>query len=84
MITWIGVAIENLRVMQVGVVLCFPVVPGYYAALGLIVFSAVASLYTSIVALFTGVRERLGRKRKSLARPLRASSKGVWDWEIDG
>jgi hypothetical protein len=83
-ITWIGVVFEDLPVMQVGVALCFPVLPGYYAALGLIVFASVASLYTSIMARFTGARERIGRRRKRLARLPWTPSKSTWDREIDG
>jgi hypothetical protein len=79
-VAWIGVGLDNLRIMLAGILLCCSLLVGCYAFLGIIV---VAALPATAMTLFRVAREMVWRTRKRLARSKQFQSAGVWDGELD-
>ena len=78
---WVGLALDDLRIMLSGMILCMPMLLGIY---GLLFVGMIISIPLTLWAVYKGLREMARHRLKGMARLTHEPEPGVWDREMDG
>lgn len=81
LVAWVGVALDDLRIMLSGIILCMPMLLGIY---GLLFVGTIISIRLTMWAVYTRLREMARHRLKGMARLVHEPAPGVWDREMDG